>query len=271
MSEPHPFDQAIALVAHDEGHYTGATSPAYANMVGPFGGVTAATALNAVMLHPALLGEPLALTVNFCAALVDGPFRVIAKPVRTNRSTQHWTICIYQGSEAAPALSATAVTVLPRQTWARNDMPPPAVQAPDGLSAPTGPAPVPWIGQYAWRFLHGTLPQTWDGREDQSNSLLWVRDAQPRPLDVLSLTAMSDVFFPRVWLARAKRVPAGTVSMTVYYHARRSDLQGLPSSWLLGQARAHAFAHGFNDQTAQLWDTNGHLLASTHQTVYYKE
>ena len=64
----HVFDQAIALTATGDGQYTGATSPAYANMVGPFGGVTAATALNAVMQHPALLGEPLSLTVNFCAA-----------------------------------------------------------------------------------------------------------------------------------------------------------------------------------------------------------
>ena len=64
----HVFDQAIALAATGDGQYTGATSPAYANMVGPYGGITAATALNAVMQHPALLGEPLSLTVNFCAA-----------------------------------------------------------------------------------------------------------------------------------------------------------------------------------------------------------
>ena len=49
MTDQHPFDQAIALTPTAEGAYTGATSPAYANMVGPFGGVTAAVALNAVL------------------------------------------------------------------------------------------------------------------------------------------------------------------------------------------------------------------------------
>jgi hypothetical protein len=39
MTSPHTFDQAIALAPTAEGEYTGATSPAYANMVGPFGGV----------------------------------------------------------------------------------------------------------------------------------------------------------------------------------------------------------------------------------------
>jgi hypothetical protein len=52
MTSPHTFDQAIALTPTAEGEYTGATSPAYANMVGPFGGVTAAVALNAVLQHP---------------------------------------------------------------------------------------------------------------------------------------------------------------------------------------------------------------------------
>jgi acyl-coenzyme A thioesterase PaaI-like protein len=68
MTSPHPFDQAIALAPNAEGEYTGATSPAYANMVGPFGGVTAAVAL----------------TVNFCAALADGVLTATARPARTN-------------------------------------------------------------------------------------------------------------------------------------------------------------------------------------------
>ena len=55
----HVFDQAIALTATGEGTYSGATSPAYANMIGPYGGITAATVLHGVMQHPALLGEPL--------------------------------------------------------------------------------------------------------------------------------------------------------------------------------------------------------------------
>ena len=267
----HPFDQAIALTPCGEGVFQGATSAAYANMVGPFGGLTAATVVNAVLQHPALLGEPVALTVNFCAALADGAFTVRATPVRTNRSTQHWTVDITQGDDAQPVLTATLVTALPRTTWARNDSPAPAVAVADALPAPRMKPPVPWIGQYDWRFLSGMLPTTWEGQEADASSLLWVRDAQPRALDLLSLTAMADVFFPRVWLARATRVPAGTVSMTVYYHARQSDLAALPSAWLLCQARPQAFAHGFNDQTAQLWSDNGQLLVSTHQTVYYKE
>jgi len=46
MSAPHPFDAAIALAPAGTDAFSGATHPAYWNMVGPFGGLTAAVALN---------------------------------------------------------------------------------------------------------------------------------------------------------------------------------------------------------------------------------
>ena len=68
----HPFDLALQLTPLESGVYVGTTSDAYWNMVGPFGGVTAATALNAVLQHPSLLGEPVSLTVNYAGALLAG-------------------------------------------------------------------------------------------------------------------------------------------------------------------------------------------------------
>ena len=52
----HEFDRAIALAAQPDGSFLGHTSPAYGNMVGPYGGITAAQALNAVLRHPGRLG-----------------------------------------------------------------------------------------------------------------------------------------------------------------------------------------------------------------------
>jgi hypothetical protein len=52
----HPFDQAIALTPQGADTFSGHTSPAYWNMIGPFGGISAAVALNAVMQHASRLG-----------------------------------------------------------------------------------------------------------------------------------------------------------------------------------------------------------------------
>lgn len=270
----HPFDEAVALTALGEQRWQGRTSPAYANMVGPFGGITAATALNAVMGHPALLGEPLSLTVNFCAALADGPFTVTAQSVRTNRSTQHWVVAITQtGAEGTDetVVTASVVTAARRTTWSVDDEPMPQVPAPAAVGPYAVPSPVEWVRRYEMRPVEGAIPHTWDGTGSHSLSRLWVRDAMPRPLDLCGLTALADVFFPRIWLRRATLVPAGTVSLTVYFHAGSAQVAEVGHGWALGQARAQAFRNGFFDQTALLWSETGHLLCSSHQVVYYKE
>ena len=265
----HVFDQAIALQPLGEGRFSGATSPAYANMVGPFGGVTAATALSAVLRHPALLGEPVALTVNYAAALAEGPFEVVARAARTNRSTQHWVVEIVQAGETV--LTATAVTAARRETWSVDELAAPDMPTPDAVGKPNMAPLVEWVKRYDIRITEGAIPTAWDGSGDASRTTLWMRDEPARPLDFCNLAAMADVFYPRVWLRRATRVPAGTVSMTVYFHAGGAQLAAVGTGWLKGQASAQAFRNGFFDQTAQVWSEAGQLLATTHQVVYFKE
>jgi hypothetical protein len=52
-----------------------------------------------------------------------------------------------------------------------------------------------------------------------SRTVLWVRDQPPRPLDAPALAAIADVFYPRVFRRRQRFTPAGTVSITTYFHA----------------------------------------------------
>jgi len=276
-STQHPFDKALALHHSDirVGHFTGMTSPDYWNMVGPFGGTTAALALQAVLRHPDLLGTPIALTVNYAAALEAGAFDIQATAVRTNRSTQHWTVQITQaGASGAPNMTTTAtvVTAARRDTWGESDMPMPEAPAPGTVERMSiGPSGVAWINQYEMRPFSGGIPAKWDGSLQHSETRIWLRDAQPRPLDFPSLAAMSDMFYPRVWLRRAKHVPAGTVSITTYFHAGPEQLAEVGTGYLLGRAAGQQFFNGFFDQTAHLWSETGVLLATSNQIVYYKE
>ncbi|RYY69789.1 MAG: thioesterase family protein [Comamonadaceae bacterium] len=269
MRAAHIFDSAAALTARAAGDYAGQTHAAYANMIGPYGGITAAQVLNAVLLHPERLGEPLALTINYAAAVADGAFEVRSRPARTNRSTQHWTVEMLQGDQVV--VTATVVTAVRRDTWSSQEVAMPVVPRP-GDTPRTLREGVAWMQRYDMRFLEGSIPAVWDGRiREDSLTRLWVRDDPPRPLDVASLTAIADIFFPRVWLRRAKFVPIGTVSMTVYFHADAARLAATGTGYLLVQARGQGFGGGFFDQSGQLWNEAGDLLATTHQVVYYKE
>lgn len=274
----HPLDEALQLAPSPSaaaGQYEGQTHAGYWNMVGPFGGITAAALLRALMQHPDRLGDPLSLTVNYAGALAAGPFTVQAVPVRTNRSTQHWTLSILQAdAEGAQVVTttATAVTAVRRETWSVGDVPMPVVPPPTEHKAIVVPqGAVEWLRRYEMRPIAGSIPRTWDGSGDHSLTQLWMRDAPERPLDFCALAALADVFFPRVWLRRARQVPAGTVSITVYFHAGAAQLQETGTGYLLGQARGQEFRNGFFDQTVQLWNEAGTMLATSHQIVYYKE
>jgi acyl-coenzyme A thioesterase PaaI-like protein len=146
LTTTHAFDDAVALEQQADGTFAGHTSPAYANMVGPFGGISAAQVMNAVLLHPQRLGEPVALTINYAAALADGPFVVDARPARTNRSTQHWVISVQQNGEIV--LTATAFTALRRDTWSLDEQTLPDVPRPVDVPQATGGIPMAWVQNY---------------------------------------------------------------------------------------------------------------------------
>jgi len=267
----HPFDTAIALAPIDAHRSRGATTPAYANMVGPFGGTTAAVLLHAALRHPARLGDPIALTVNYASALADGAFEIDARAVRTNRSTQHWVLQLLQGDEVAA--TATAVFAVRRATWSASEVVAPAeLPAPQTLPREDLTHRPPWVHRYDMRFVEGGMPSRFDGTEHpHSQTRVWVRDEPPRAIDFASLAALCDTFFPRVYLRRRKVVPIGTVSLTTYFHADAAMLAAQGDQPVLGSARGVVFRNGYCDQRGEVWSAQRELLASTQQVMYYRE
>lgn len=267
----HVLDRAISLEAQGDDLYHGHTSADYANMIGPFGGATAATVMQALMLHPQRLGEVVALTLNYAGPVADGAFVIVTRIVRTNRSTQHWFIELRQGREVA--LTATAVTATRRETWGDTELRFPGVVPPAAIAPMPPVAWAAWTKNYDMRFMRGGpegLPTDGSGSAD-SLSHLWIRDEPPRPLDFASLTAICDAFFPRLFLRRPKMVPIGTVSLTIYFHADSAALAAQGAAAVLAVAQGQHFGQGYFDQSAQIWSRSGVPLATTHQVVYYKD
>lgn len=264
----HAFDAAIALTGAGPGSYTGQSHPAYGNMVGPFGGVIGATLLNAVLRHEALLGNPVALTVHYAAPITEAAFAVQARPLRTNRSTQHWLVELSQAGQVAAF--ATAVTATRRDTWQETELGFPQVPAAHQLAPVAADARWAWTERYEMRFIEGGLAEV-GSASASSQTRLWIRDQPERGLDFLSLAAICDAFFPRVLLRRPGWIPAGTVALTTYFHADAAQLSAHGSAAVLGVARAPHFGQGFFEQSAEIWTAAGTLLATSHQVVYFKD
>lgn len=246
----------------------GRTLPEYGGMVGPFGGATAALILRAIEAQADRIGEPMALTVAYAAPIADGEFRVDVDLVRTNRTNQHWTAAISHDVEVK--CTATAVFGIRRDVWSDTEAVMPAVGEPASYPSATWPPGVAFFGNYDVRVIDGA-PPVHEPPAQSSLSTFWVRHHPERRLDFPALAALADIFYPRVFLRLGRPVPASTVSMTTYFHARADDLERVGDDYVLATARAQCFAGGYFDQAAQLWSRDGALLATTNQIAYYKD
>lgn len=266
----HPFDQATRVLA-DGTRRTGATSDLYWAFVGPFGGATAATMLRAVLEHDERRGEPLALTVNYCAPIARGGFDIAVRLVRANRSSQHWSIELVQADEGVVA-TATAVFAERRPSWSHHASAMPKVAAAEQLPSLPSDKFSGWPRQYDFRFASGGphFAATLNEAPTDARSAVWLADSTPRQIDALSLSAMADAFFGRIFHVRGGIVPFGTVSMTTYFHVDAADLAAEAITGLLGIADAHVFHKSYADQTAELWSPSGRLLATSQQIAYFK-
>ncbi|WP_441963749.1 acyl-CoA thioesterase [Mycolicibacterium houstonense] len=270
MNRVHPLDKALELESSGDGQWRGRTVPEWANMVGPFGGITAATLVRAVELHPKRHGQPIALTVNYLAPIADGDFDITTRVVKTNRSNQHWIVELSQDGE--PKTTATAVFGLRRKGWSDTEITAPGAPAPEDIARSVPPFGVVWFDNYDMRFVDGAMPDPGAAPTESpsSTTTMWVRNNPSRPMDFAALTSVSDIFYPRVFLRHGQFVPAGTVSITVYFHADDEQLAAQGDDFVLATARAHKFSGGYFDQSAQLFGRSGVLLATSHQFVYFK-
>jgi acyl-CoA thioesterase len=265
----HLFDHATRVTAGDS-RWQGHTSPDYWAFVGPFGGATAATVLRAMMEHPERAGDPLAVTVNYCAPIAEGPFDLDVRLVKANRSTQHWSVELSQNGGEVATL-ASAVFAERRPSWSHQPVKMPEAKPFEEIQ-PYPKVAASWVSQYDFRFLEGRPDFRSNTKiEPQSAfSKLWIGDKAPRRIDHLSLMSMSDAFFARIFHARRELVPIGTVSLTTYFHVDTDDLAREDITRVLAQADAKVFHKSFGDQAGELWSPSGHLLATTTQIVYFK-
>jgi len=262
----HPFDEAIRLQPLGDRRYAGSTHPGYLGMVAPYGGVTAAQVLQSVLIDPGRLGDPLALTVNYAAALRQGPFEIATRLVRATRTTQHWSMELSQG-ETGIAINAVAVFAIRRDTFSHTEATAPDMTPFEQCERTAPLERMPWFERYDIRHARGR-PLV---KQDDSLSHSWVRDDPPRPLDHASLASICDVFFPRIFMHRPTFVPIGTVSMNIYFHAGADELARVGERPLKAVAHGQVCDGGFFDHQGQIWSGDHELLATTHQIIWHKE
>jgi len=261
----HALDASLDLqpVPETAGRFACRTSERYRNAIGPFGGWTAALLLQSVLRMPEVRGAPLALDALFMGAIDDGDLDVRVFALRQNRSVGFWRSEVWQGGRICAHAQVTTSTA--RRSVVLQDAHFPKVPPPAAVPLYDNPrTPVPWVDQYVFRPVSGLI----FSRAETMDSQVWIRDAEPRPLDAVSLTAICDTPFPSPWIRLAAQLPVSTVAYSVYFRATAREYAEAGSGFCLLDTRASLARAGYFDQFTTVWSESGGLLAQTQQMLW---
>ncbi len=259
------LDRTLTLERREADVFEGHTDQAYWNLIGPYGGWIAAIMLKAAMQDAADGFKPLIVTVDFMKAPGEGTIVLRRRCDRAGRTAAFWQVLL-ETPDGTPCARALVTLAPHRETLDFSNYRMPDVPAAEQVE-PFDPSflPVKWVRSYETRIIKGQM-----GAENaDTHSLVWIRDSDDRPLDHLSLTALADSPFPRLFLATGRPSNISTISMTNYLHATSAELDAVGDGSVLVDSRCERAGGGFYDQHSKLYSPQGHLIATSKQMVWY--
>lgn len=260
------LDDTLGLERRDQHVFTSHTDKRYWNMIGPYGGWVAALMLKAVIHdQPATPFEPVAFTVDFMKAPKEGELVIRRSCDRAGRTASFWRVEL-EMADGTPCARALLTMAERRDTSVFSPENMPDVPAPEAVERfETTVLPVKWAHLYETRVVKGAMGSL----TPDTQSLVWVRDSDLRPLDHVSMIAISDSPFPRLFLATGRPSNISTITMTTYLHASMAELQAIGSELILADSRCARSVGGFYDQHTHFYSQGGDLVAASQQMVWY--
>ena len=261
------FDRETALVALDDGQFTIEASDVYRNPTGmAFGGWVAAIAGRAVEMHPDCRGPLVSQQIIFMTGVGPGEVHLSVRLLRAGASTQFWRVELSQNGALTNA--ADIVTSTRRPTDIDYQVEIPKVKSPDeSISLPSVNAMAPqWVAHYDQRIAKG-MPFAVN---DSPEAIVWIREADGRPVDRVGLLSILDTPMPRTFFVTEQFRPGSTVSMATYIYASEDDLKAAGSDFMLLRVTGATVRNSATDGRVELWSQSGILLATSSQIGFFR-
>ena len=265
MSGRLSFDADTALAALGPGRWRGEVSERWFVGRGPNGGLLAAFAVRAMQgLVPEAGRDPRSLTLHYLEAPSAGPIEVAGRVEREGRSSTAVSLRFEQG-ERTVALALGTLALWNPGGLDHLATAPPRVPPPAGLDRvdPATAGLPAFVANYDWRFA------VEPGAPDAPRVGGWIKTAEPRRVDAVSVAAFSDAFFPAIFpVLGSFTASAPTIDLTIHFRAPLDDLGDV---WVLGDFRSRRAAGGYFEEDGELWTQDGVLLAQSRQLAMLRE
>lgn len=263
------MESTTGMTPVEPGYYMARTHPAYWNMIGPFGGWGALLAIRGAMTDARADGAfPVSASVQFMGPMEQGDIIVRATALRLNRSTSFWHTTLHQPHDSSPVVAGAVTLAKRRDGFARRNLVRPIYPAPEEMPE------VPLRGS-APAFMAGfevrADTRAWlENEGGRSESLGWYREREETRTTLGTLTALSDIAFPGIFLLTGAGTRISTIALNMQFHIGPDDLEAMGHEFILVQAGWRNAGQGYFDQYANLWDSEGRLLVTSDQMVWFR-
>lgn len=249
------FDRDTAVTPLGGGRYAGLLGEAWTIGPVPNGGYVMGLMLRAAVsgsAHP----DPLTTTAHFLSPTTAGPVEVATEVVKPGRSTTTVMTALYQEGRERIRMLTTFGAMEDRSG------PDLASPEPPRLDGPFEEKRSPFMQNFPENFdiriprrLAGGVLGEPNGEPVVGGTIAF---ADGRPPDLLALPVMADGFPPVAFnLGHVAWTP--TVEMTVHFWRRPAP--GPVTAWI----HTAAMVGGYHDESGDLWDANGDLVARSRQ------
>ncbi len=255
----HPFDAATGARRVAEDRWAADVDAGWFAPAGPNGGYLASLVLRAMteaVADPAR--APRSLTLHYLRPPAAGGVEVVVTTERTGRSLTSLSARLEQeGRVCLVALAAFAVELPSGAEYAGG---PPAAASPaeaERLQAPGGMPPI--VDRLDLRPAIGAPPFS---GSDEARTGGWLAFDPPRAVDALACATFVDAWWPSPFVRLTGPIAAPTIDLTIHFRAR---LDGGDAHPVLGVFTSRTSAQGLFEEDAELWSTDGVLLAQGRQ------
>lgn len=249
------FDRDTAVAEVGPGRFEGQLHERWTIAGVPNGGYAMALPLRAsqaVSDHP----DPLTTTAHFLSPTAAGPVEVTTELVKAGRSTTTVASSLLQGGRERIRMLTTLGDLDARSGADHQFNPAPVLEGPYETRRSLLIQEFP--SNFEIRMPVGLAGGAFGQPTGEPESGGTIAFADGRPPDLVSMPVFADGLFPVAFnLGHAAWTP--TLELTVHFWRR--PMPGPITVWL----RTAVVQGGHHDETADLWDAAGHLVARSRQ------
>lgn len=255
MDNQFAFDTDTTVTSHGPHQYLGHLHQRWTIGSVPNGGYAMAIMLRAAARessHP----DPLTATAHFLSPTGAGPVEIRSEVVKSGRSTSTIMLALHQEERERIRMLTTMGELSARRGPTHEYLAPPELEGP--FESRRSPLLQEFPNNFEYRIPHrvaGAVFGEPTGHPEIGGTIAF---ADGRPPDLLSMPVMADGFAPVVFnLGYTNWTP--TLEMTVHFW--RKPAPGPLTVWL----HSGVIEAGFHDESSDIWDSKGHLVARSRQ------